>query len=462
MMRKTILLLINGFGIEKKDSAAIYNGNLMPNLDHLTKNYLFGSLETGAGDYNNGYRLFSIPEKPKNAEDKIDQMIFDKTLSANEVLKSITTSIGTDNKLHVFYTIDTGKKFNQVKELLRTINPDKNKTVFVHLIMTSPSTTSYDEIIKTISKLAFDVSAYAKVGMVIGKNKINSDDALRTFYKEFGEHWNESVKKFEVLKKEIISPEDAVPFHINKGFSFKENDSVFFLNFEDIDIDRFYNDFTKVPVNKFSLYEFKDDVTNAFTRDKGSSSCVARVVEEHGIKLLLLTTKERINDINFYLNGMEKKKSPNIVYALNDTTLFSSKKSVADLLNNNPYDGIILDFDIGGYNKVEDIKSELSRIDAIIKSISDASFENNYTFIVSSLYGMYAQVTEGVVPKVINFSGKVPCIFQSNLFGKGEYAINGGDIYGLGLTFLTNIDDTVKSNKIIHKKGQLEKMLAKK
>ena len=461
-MRKTILMLINGFGIEQKGSTEIYSSSLMPNMDVLTKSCLFGSLQTSAGDINNGYRLFSVPEKGKNAEDKIDNMIFDKTLVKNEVLNNISTTLTENNKLHIFYILNTGTKLHQVKEFLKLINPNKDKKVFIHLVFTSTSTADYDIIKKAVSKISFEMSEYGKVGFVVGKNKINTDDVLRTFYKEYGEHWNESAKKIDILKKDIINPEDASVFFINNGFSLAENDSVLFLNFEDIDMERFYNEFTKIALNKYSLYEFKDGVQNIFVREKSETSSLASIIENYKINLLVLTTQSRINDINFYLNGLKKIKSPNLTYAINDLSLFSTKDSVINLIEGSNYDGIILDFDIGLYKTVQEIKDTLSKIDAIIKPISDASREKNYTFIISSLYGMYASVTDGVVPKVINFSGKVPCIYQNNEFTKGAFSLNSGNTYGLGQTFLTNICDEVKSNKLVHQLNKVEKMLSKK
>ena len=42
-MKKNILLLINGFGIEQSDSINVYSETLMPNMDRLTKEKLFVS-----------------------------------------------------------------------------------------------------------------------------------------------------------------------------------------------------------------------------------------------------------------------------------------------------------------------------------------------------------------------------------------------------------------------------------
>lgn len=460
-MRKTILLLINGFGVERNGSAEVYSAKLMPNLDFMIKNYLFGNLLTNAGDYNNAYRLFSIPDVSKGVEDEIDTLVQEKKLDTNPVVVQVRDSIGEENNLHIFLTVENTSKMNQFKEFLREINPNKNKKVFVHLILTSTSTSTYDALKKVISKISFEMGEYCKIGMVVGKNKINSDDVLRAYYRELGEHWNESTKKFDILEKEIVNPEDANIFIITGGFSLKENDSILFMNYEDVKMDKFYDDFTKMPTKLFSLYPFKDNVPFMFKRPEIKSSSFATTVEKFGIKILLMTEQSRLNDINFYLNGMEKKKSPNITYASMDTSFFASKENVIGLIDGNDYNGFILDFSIAGYNRMENIKQDLQAIDGAIKNISEAAKEKDYTFIISSLYGVHVPVMDGVVQKVIDFSGKVPLIFQSNLFNKIEYSLNTGNTYSLQQTFLTNINDDVKANKLVHKLSSIEKMLNK-
>ncbi len=461
-VRKTILMLINGFGVERKGSTEVYSPKLMPYFDYMLKNYLFGNLSTAAGDYNEAYKAFSIPEKGKGQEDEIDYLIFEKKLDTNETLIKARDSIGADNNLHIFYTLNSASKFNQVKELIKVLNPNKNKKVFVHIIMTATSTAAYEGIKKVISKISFELAEYCKVGMVVGCDNINSDDILRAYYRELGEHWNESEKKFNILEKEVVPPEKAGVFIITGGFSLKENDSVVFMNYDDVEMERFYSDFTKMPTKLFSLYPFKEEMPFMFKKENDGSMGFASIVEMHGIKILTLTNEARINDINFYLNGMQKKKSPNIDYAVNDMSLFATKEAVVDLIDNHPYDGFILDYTIAGYNKLDMIKKDLQAIDGIIKNISEASKEKDYTFIISSLYGVHVPVMDGVVQKVIDFSGKVPLIFQSNLFTKNSYALNTGNTYALAQTFLTNINDEVKANKLVHKLSSIERMLSKK
>ena len=53
-MKKNILLLINGFGVEQVDSYNIYSKEVMPNLDRLTTEWLFSSLQSKELDYKEG------------------------------------------------------------------------------------------------------------------------------------------------------------------------------------------------------------------------------------------------------------------------------------------------------------------------------------------------------------------------------------------------------------------------
>ena len=65
-MKKNILLLINGFGVEQRDSYNIYKKELMPNLDRLTVEGLFSTLSSNYLDYKDGYRNLTLYNAIKN------------------------------------------------------------------------------------------------------------------------------------------------------------------------------------------------------------------------------------------------------------------------------------------------------------------------------------------------------------------------------------------------------------
>ena len=62
MNRKTVLFLINGFGVEKKESYSIYDSSLMPTFEELTKKYLFSkdSIVSTVNNYYDAYRNASL------------------------------------------------------------------------------------------------------------------------------------------------------------------------------------------------------------------------------------------------------------------------------------------------------------------------------------------------------------------------------------------------------------------
>ena len=57
---KTVLFLLNGFGIESKGSYSVYNETLMPTFDNLTRKYMFSKLESNVRNINDAYRNMSL------------------------------------------------------------------------------------------------------------------------------------------------------------------------------------------------------------------------------------------------------------------------------------------------------------------------------------------------------------------------------------------------------------------
>ena len=457
-MKKGILLLINGFGIERKDSIEIYSSALMPNLDNLTKTYVFGSLSSTVSDYNNGYRLFSIPQEKTKEIDDVDRAIEDKSINEIVGIKALAEEL-PNNKLHIFYVMEIGSKLFQVKEMFRLLNPLKDKRMFLHIILTSSNTSDYEAIDRALGKLAFEMGEYAKIGIIVGKEKFNEENITKTLLREYGEHWGEYAKKIETLKRDVVSPKDVDAFHVNSGFQLTKGDKVLVLNYKTVDYSTILALLQPNAITLYSLYEMPSSI-GLFKKSVNNVECFIKSLEKAGSKVLLLTDKEKINDINYYLNGMQQGTSSNMIYAVRNIDILRSKESIINLTNNQ-YNGIIIDFNIGGLNKVDDIKNKLKEIDEIIKPLKDAALEANITFIISSLFGMHAGLMDGNNQKVVNFSGKVPCIIVNKEFDKSAYSIVDKDTYDLSLAFISCISNTPLGTGLLHKKSVLEKLLKK-
>ena len=57
---KTVLFLVNGFGIESKESYSVYDASIVPNIDYLRTKYLFQNLTTNNKTIYEGFRNMSL------------------------------------------------------------------------------------------------------------------------------------------------------------------------------------------------------------------------------------------------------------------------------------------------------------------------------------------------------------------------------------------------------------------
>ena len=57
-MNKTVLFLINGLGIERKDSYNVYSADIMPIFDRLTQEEYFTPVSSSASNLEEAYKYF--------------------------------------------------------------------------------------------------------------------------------------------------------------------------------------------------------------------------------------------------------------------------------------------------------------------------------------------------------------------------------------------------------------------
>lgn len=449
---KTILMLINGFGIERSDSTPIYSANLVPNLDKFMQEVIFGTLINPYADYDSGYEEFCIPKR-RGEEDEITKMIDDEVLDRNEFLLKIGNSLNEKNTLHVFYILSDYDKVAELRYLIRAINPNKDKKIKVDIVLDSSNVNEYDDIQKSIDKMNLELSGYAELGFVVGKNKMANDNSFRMIYKSLGEHWREYPKKIDVLKRDLTIPENVEPFAIGDEVSIKDGDVIWFVNYQNIKIEDFYDRLKQTKLTFYTLYNWLDGVEFMLKRVERDADSLSGILKSCDINLMIFTDEEHINDLNYYMNGLKKETCDKITYALNDKELFKSKEYVEKLVQQTGSDGFIIDYDLGNFITIKQLKDKLAEIDKVLGSVYEASKEEGYTFIVSSVYGIHMKLKDGAQDKLVNFSGKVPCLYYNSEFPKSAYRVNSGNVHDLALTFLTSIYDDLRQNKLISRGG---------
>ena len=100
-MKKTVLFLLNGLGIEKKGSASVYSPTLMPTMDKLTFEHIFASLPTSAFDYKEGFKHFSVGVKTHTVDTLIELAFQNQEIYKNQTIPNHLKA-NENGKLHIF------------------------------------------------------------------------------------------------------------------------------------------------------------------------------------------------------------------------------------------------------------------------------------------------------------------------------------------------------------------------
>ena len=109
-MGKTILMLLNGFGVEKKNSYPIYDSTLMPTFDELSSSFLFSnnSVISKVNNIYDAYRDISLDVHELYNYSIIGKDIENKTLGNKQMLLNMKKDFDTkDGNLHIFCLVDT-------------------------------------------------------------------------------------------------------------------------------------------------------------------------------------------------------------------------------------------------------------------------------------------------------------------------------------------------------------------
>lgn len=474
---KTILFLINGFGTEKKESYSVYDANIMPNFDKLMKKYMFSTLNSDVKNINNAYRNMSLEVNGLYNYNIYSREFVDNKIVNNETFLDIQKEFNErKSKLHLFCFVDTSLQIvDNLKDFLKNINKEKDKKVFLHLVLTSNNYQDYPSIIEVLSKINIELQGYATIGMVLGlSNLLNSVSQvdmnffLRNMITELGEKWQSFKQKLDVEYGMKTSPLSTKAFVVNTGFSVTNNDLFMIWNYDNVDISNFINgvksiDYKEVPntIKFYSLFPitYKESIPHLLEFEVAKRS-LATNMKTLGFKSVVISKKSDISGINYYLNGMEMVNNPDITYLGIEDILYN-KEIVVNLINKYEQELIIINYSVEEAKTIEELQDILKNIDDVLGAIYDNSEKNSYNIIVSSLYST-DRVLENKSGEICNvLFNKVPIIYCNNFITKKEYLLNEGNISDLLKVCYMSINKKYNGTTIIEKKNFLYRLLFK-
>ena len=478
-MKKNILLLINGFGIEQKDSYDIYSAELMPNMDRLTKEGLFSSLSSTDLDYKSGYRSFSIGIKEPLSYSIVENSISTGDYKNTQIMRYLYTQLNEDNekKLHIFCYWDNNRTIEQLLYFIKEMKLYIKSKMFIHLIMTQQSLNDYKDMDRSFTILNYELGDNIKLGVVTGdqhlENLLAFKDFVKTLATEAGEKWKDLNKKVEVLFQTKTIPAKARTFAVNPGFGVNDNDFFLFFNYSNIDITRYFKEFEVQRYRKidtstiktYSLFPVKCDTRQIpFMYNFAVSSTYAlQAIESIGAKAIIMAEKDKCPYINYYMTGLRNTISENLKYLSVDDGFIYDADKVIQTLKAYPQELVIINYEIDSCVKIDDIEERLRKIDVIIGKVAEFTLANNYGLFISSLYGIEREMynNKHELHKV-NFSIRVPVIVYDKGLPGGSYSLSEGTTNDLLNALVHNINGSYGNSGIIKKKSSFFSFLYKK
>ena len=114
-MKKNILLLINGFGVERADSYSVYSKELMPNMDRLTNERIFMTIPNNYYDYKSAYRELSMGIKNPLTYSLVDGHLNNLDYKENKLLKYMCSElVKHKSRLHIICYWDSDRTIEQL------------------------------------------------------------------------------------------------------------------------------------------------------------------------------------------------------------------------------------------------------------------------------------------------------------------------------------------------------------
>jgi len=476
-MKKNILLLINGFGIEQKDSVEIYSDKIMPNMDKLTKIGMFESLSSNELDYIDGYRRFSIGINEPLTYSVVNNSLANDSYMNNDILKYIINDNNKNNgKIHIICYLDNESTIYQLGNYIKYLVENTSSKIFIHLILKSRSLKNYRFIEKSINSLNYEYGVFVKVGIVCGEEYLKSQGAPKDFIKmlvaESGEKWKEINKKLDVLVDSKTKPIDARTFSFNGEFGLNDNDSLFFFNYTKVDITPFtkeliaqrYKQINLSTIKFYSLFPVESQnvkVPNMYDFAV-SSTYLLNSLKNINAKCLVMDKKNKCQNINYYLTGLRNTIDNDLKYMPTDNNFIYDINSLLNVIKNSSQELIIINYELEDCKNVEEIQGRLYKIDTIIGALYEYTKENNFGLFISSLYGMEKELYNNKYELCkINFSVRVPVVIIDNYLNKNTFTLREGSVYDLSNTILYNINAKYKNTGLVKKKTALSKLFHK-
>ena len=473
-MKKSVIFLINGLGIEKPGSYSIAIDQCMPKLSRTKETSYFTSAVVNSLEYRGAYQDFFLGDTYNYELDFLRETIINKSIVSNPEFQRLTQCIATPNsKLHVFIEPTTEKVVDLINDLVNILPMEKDKIVYLHLILPQQTTSDYQNLISIVNYTKYHMSSHINVGFIIGKEYLSQEPTKeemlimkKLFFFCSAERWSETEKKFQSLKESNIRPCVVQGFCTTNDCAIQNGDTILFFNTKKSNYDNIINSIymnavesfktDKIVLTMFSVLKL-DSKYNipCFTNTIPYNNSLANILERNNKKALIITAKENIQYVNFLANGYNHVNNPRIMFMESNYDYFSNQNNINNLIDGSDYNFYIFDYHMDVSRTVNDLKDQLTLIDNVLGCVSEVC-ENKHSLFITSLYGLKKELpladynTEKVC---INYEMQIPIFFFDYSYPQSKYALAPGYTNDILHSALKCICDDNKLDSLLKEKG---------
>ena len=481
-MKKSVLFLINGLGIEKQGSYSISIDQCMPNLCKIKETSFFTTAFINSLEYKTAYESFFLGDTSKNEMDYMRNYIINDSIVNNSTFQSLKNNLSNENvKLHIFLEPSNDLIADEVNNLVKRLELNPKQRIYLHLLLTNQSTTEYKKIIEMVNFIKYHLDERITVGFIMGKEVLPTtlNEEILNNYKKIlfycsCERWTETDKKLMSLSEEGIRPCVAPSFCAVNTCNIEKDDVVLFFNTKSTNYDNYIdvinygnrsiqkNDNVTIPMysiihldTKYNVLYLAESIDYANSLDK--------LLEKTNLKTLIITNNENMSYINFLANGLKYVNNPRIKFMNIYDNYFSNANNILNVIDNTDYNLIIFDYHMDVSKTINDLKVQLERIDLVLGYVSNACV-NKHSLFITSLYGIkktlpLADYNSELV--TIDYEMQIPIFLFDYSYPRSKYMLVSGETNDILNTTIRCLVETNEIDTLLRPKGLLNGLFRK-
>ena len=463
-MKKVLLCVLDGVGINKDSIGNAFKNANTPNIDYLMNNYpnkeinasgnYVGLPDGQMGNSEVGHLTIGAGRIVYQSLELINKSILDGSFFENKsILNAINHCKKNNSRLHLMGLLSGGgvhSHINHIKAVLKVCKNENFSDVYFH-IFTDGRDTYYEDAIKYIDELKDEIKKYSigKICTISGRyyamDRDKRYDRLKKAYDAIcfakGIEINDYKEYIKESYKENITDEFIVPAVLNKEGKVDENDGIIWCNFRP---DRAIEILSAITDKDFDAFEIKklnniylttmmyvsDNIKSdiAFEKQEVVNS-LGVYLSKLGKKQLRIAETEKYAHVTYFFDGGKDIKLEGCKRIL----IPSKKVSTYDLypemsaveiteellkeMKNN-YDFILLNFAngdmVGHTGNYEATIKAVETIDLMLGKIYTESQKLDYTLIITADHGNCEYMIKDNSEVTSHTTNKVPFIICDN------------------------------------------------